>query len=389
MLAPRDVGLCSSVLLLPCAGGGKARTHAAALQPFPAGHRLEPRLQSCSPACYSSIAPRDTGDRPGPVPCGTWCPPAQPGTHSSSEHLGRRQGKKALTGLAEGTGSCRPAALPQNPSGGQDRARLFLRGSWLCWSSSWIRSAQTLWWLAGAGQPTRFHPNPTVPVLSNGRAIPRAGSIDPTDTGASSQLLPWPPACGHLGQSLSSDPHTVPWVPSRPPAMGPGTSLPEVPLARALPTPAPQAESSREDARTARFQGQCPGSTLRPESSQIRTLGAPHWGTARSSRSPPFQPGCCILSQCPGCAPGTGAQKPSGRETLAPSIPALPARLPWPPCRSGLLRPAKPHPAAHTPGWAPEQEKTCPDQQLLPQPELLQPAGLCLQVLPHRCSTGS
>lgn len=53
-----------------------------------------------------------------------------------------------------------------------------------------------------------------------------------------------------------------------------------------------------------------------------------------------------------------------------------PSAKPWP---------AKLCPTAQTVGQALEQEKTCPDQKLLPQPGLLQHVGLCLQGQAHCC----
>lgn len=55
-----------------------------------------------------------------------------------------------------------------------------------------------------------------------------------------------------------------------------------------LPAPAPQAAVEQGVRQDSTPPGQCPDPTLRPGSSQIRTLGASHWGTARSTRSPPL-----------------------------------------------------------------------------------------------------
>lgn len=57
-------------------------------------------------------------------------------------------------------------------------------------SSTWIRSALTLWWQPGAGQPTHFHPNLHCPCPQQGQSHPAA----PRVPGASSVLLPdpWP-----------------------------------------------------------------------------------------------------------------------------------------------------------------------------------------------------
>lgn len=82
-----------------------------------------------------------------------------------------------------------PTASPSPPLGIWTEPRLFLHtdhGS--DWSSNWIRSALTLWWQPGAGQPTHFHPNLHRPCPQQGQSQPPA----PRVPAASSVLLPWP-----------------------------------------------------------------------------------------------------------------------------------------------------------------------------------------------------
>ncbi|KAM9532536.1 uncharacterized protein ACIB01_013352 [Guaruba guarouba] len=356
-------------------------------------------LQLCSPSLQG------TGWSPGTASCRAAALPATAASHLESlgtdprlfpeahgvpQHgLGHTQlrahgevpRRKGSDWVGRGDRELRAGCPPPAPVRGQDRDRLFL-----CDHSSAGHPAGLglRRHCGGRQEPASPHVSTLIPQsLSSARAEPplgQAASILQT-------LVPAHSSCPIL-QPVATSASPSPLTPalslgslSRPPAVGPGTSLPEALLARALPAPALQAASSREDNRTARFRGQCPGSMLRPESSQIRTLGASHWGTPRSTRSPLFQPGCHILSQCH--TPPRNSIPETLQEGNSGSFHSCSCtRLPRPLCRSGLLGPGKPHPAAHTPGWAPEWEKTCPDQQLLPQLELLQPVGLCLQVRP-------
>lgn len=167
---------------------------------------------------------------------------------------------------------------------------------------------------AVASWPTHSHPHPHIPVLSEGRSAPCP--VCPLQ-GA----VPAQPSCPNLLPWLMVTPaspltHTHPTLsfgsPSRPlaPDVGHGTSLWEAPLAQGLPNPQP----CREHSRTARLADSVQ-SPVRPGSAQIRALGAPHWGTARSNQSP-LQFGCCILSQW--LSPRKTAQQlPEGKPSSA------------------------------------------------------------------------
>lgn len=127
-----------------------------------------------------------------------------------------------------------------------------------------------------------------------------------------------------LHLTLSSGPHAVLWVSFEvTDARGGSWHLCGGPGA----SPSPAGTMSGQDS----LRGQCPDPRLRPGSSQRRTLEASHWGTARSTRSAPVQPGCHILSQQHN-PPGTAAQKPPGMENPAPSSLAHPTGLSWPLC---------------------------------------------------------
>lgn len=149
--------------------------------------------------------------------------------------------------------------------------------------------------------------------------------------------------------------------------MGP---LPEVPL---VPTPQTAVEPEVCQDSTAL------GTVSRPQA-EARILsdkdsGALSLGHCQIHPDPTLPAWLHILSQW---------QQSRNLRGKARLLPALlfpldcqdPSAKPWP---------AKPCPAAQTMGQAPEQEKTCPDQKLLPQPGLLQHVGLCLQGQAHCC----